>query len=371
MTDQAGRHVRRLFRFRLLEEQRDERGGLVLRASNEALNVLVGALDTDVESAQIAAEVRLQNLIRRGRLEDAKLVAEQARIRTVQLGEEIRARIDATRRDVWSVDWMEAMPGLLNEALEHIEERVVMERGIASQITRMRDEAADPGPKRAAAELVDIVEDCIRRHTVLQRWLIGARAIFREEQDRQEFSGRPEGLGIDLYGGLLKPLMGLAITEAAEPVAQFFTASNGPEAAAPVHLATLVPLLLNPPPERLRHAEPVPEPELMAPIEHGGFSDEEWLAAERLLDLPGKARRLSEIMTEAVESDLENLPDLVALLALHAFAPEALSSVRRGDHSLRLAIPTGMPLDIPDFGGDDLLVTSALIERNNERIGER
>ncbi|MFI7131374.1 hypothetical protein ACIBQ1_37220 [Nonomuraea sp. NPDC050153] len=367
MTDEEGRHQRLLFRFRLLEEQRDERGGLVLRASNEALNVLVGALDTDVESAQIAAEVRLQNLIKRGRLEDARLVAEQARVRTIQLGEDIRARLDATRRDVWSVDWMEAMPALLDEALEHIEERVVMERGIASQVTQLRDEAIDPDPKRMAAELVDIVEDCIRRHTVLQRWLIGARTVFREEQDRQEFSGRSDGLGIDLYGSLLKPLMGLSIAEAAEPVARFFAASSGPEPDCPVHLATLVPMLLDPPPERPRHAEPVPEPDLVAPIERGGFTEEEWRAAESLLNLPGRVRYLSDLLAEASESDLENLPELVALLALHSFGPEALSSVRRGDGTMRLAVLADAPLEVPGFGGDDLLVTSALVEGDNER----
>ncbi|GAA4235002.1 hypothetical protein GCM10022254_41230 [Actinomadura meridiana] len=371
VTSDEGRHVRLDFRFRLLEEQRDERGGLVLRASNEALNVLVGALDTDVESAQIAAEVRLRNLIKRGRLQDAKLVAEQARIRTIQFGEEIRARLDATRRNVWSVDWMETMPGLLDEALEHVEERVVMERGIAAQITRTRDEADDPVLKRVAAELVDIVEDCVRRHTILQRRLIGARAVFREEQDRQEFSGRPNGLGIDLYGGLLKPLMALSVSEAAEPVARFFVASSGPEADAPVHLAGLVRLLFDPPAERPRHAEPVPEPEFAPLPEASGFSDAEWDAAERLLDLPGRTRRLSDLLAEAAESDLENLPDLVALLAQHAFAPEARSSVRRGDHRLRLSVPTDTPLDVPGFGGDDLLVTSALIERNDERAGER
>ena len=44
--------------------------GRLPAASDEAINVLVGALDTDVESAQIAAEVKLENLIRRGRLSD-------------------------------------------------------------------------------------------------------------------------------------------------------------------------------------------------------------------------------------------------------------------------------------------------------------
>ena len=67
--------------------------------------MLVGALDTDVESAQIAAEVKLENLIRRGRLSDAQLAAQQARYRTIQYAETLRRKLEATRRDVRAVDW--------------------------------------------------------------------------------------------------------------------------------------------------------------------------------------------------------------------------------------------------------------------------
>jgi O-6-methylguanine DNA methyltransferase len=81
-----GQYQRRAFDFKLLIELTAPNGDIYLRTSDEAINVLVGALDTDVESAQIAAEVKLDNLIRRGRLADAKLAAEQARYRTVQYG---------------------------------------------------------------------------------------------------------------------------------------------------------------------------------------------------------------------------------------------------------------------------------------------
>lgn len=85
-VDDRGRYARRAFDFKLLVELAAPDGEVYLRASDEAINVLVGALDTDVESAQIAAEVKLENLINRGRLADAKLAAEQARYRTVQYG---------------------------------------------------------------------------------------------------------------------------------------------------------------------------------------------------------------------------------------------------------------------------------------------
>ena len=100
-----GRYVRRRFDFKLLVELAGPDGEVYLRASDEAINVLVGALDTDVESAQVAAEVQLENLISRGLLGDARLAAEQARYRTVQYAEALRQKLDATRRDVRSVDW--------------------------------------------------------------------------------------------------------------------------------------------------------------------------------------------------------------------------------------------------------------------------
>jgi len=43
--------------------------------------VLVGALEIDIESTQIAADLRLETLIRRGRLSDAQAAAQSARYR--------------------------------------------------------------------------------------------------------------------------------------------------------------------------------------------------------------------------------------------------------------------------------------------------
>ncbi|MGK5534378.1 hypothetical protein ACSNOC_27900, partial [Streptomyces sp. URMC 129] len=68
-----GAYVRRDYDFKLIEEVPGPGGGVYLRTTDEAVNVLVGALDTDVTSAQIAAEVKLEVLISRGRLADAQL----------------------------------------------------------------------------------------------------------------------------------------------------------------------------------------------------------------------------------------------------------------------------------------------------------
>ncbi len=53
-----GSYVRRDYDFKLIEEVPGYGGTVYLRTTDEAVNVLVGALDTDVTSAQIAAEVK-------------------------------------------------------------------------------------------------------------------------------------------------------------------------------------------------------------------------------------------------------------------------------------------------------------------------
>lgn len=156
-----GSYVRRDYDFKLIEEVPGYGGTVYLRTTDEAVNVLVGALDTDVTSAQIAAEVKLEVLISRGKLADAQLAAEQARYRTVQYAETLRRALDATRRNVRAVDWLQAVPDMIAEALDHVADRYRHENAILTNIRKARDESEDPEQKRRAAELVDIVKDCI------------------------------------------------------------------------------------------------------------------------------------------------------------------------------------------------------------------
>ncbi|WP_027940701.1 hypothetical protein [Amycolatopsis taiwanensis] len=360
--DEAGAYRRRAFDFKLLVELVSPDGEVYLRASDEAINVLVGALDTDVESAQIAAEVKLENLISRGRLADAKLAAEQARYRTVQYGETLRAKLDATRRDVRAVDWTEEMPELLDSALSHIEARFRAENAILRNITKARDEAEDPVHKRRAAELVDIVADCVSRHTQLQARLQAAGAVFRAEQDRQQFSGPPRRAGVDLFGQLLMPSLGLPLADAMAPVERFFGAAAGLDVPTVPALSSLVSLLLRPAPERDRLVGEVPQPELVPAETAGSYSDEQWRRADELLDLPEVPRRLSGLLAEARESD-PDLARLVALRALHSYSPEVGAAVRQGDERTLVAVDDGTVLADDEFGGADLLLATARIAR--------
>ncbi|MGH3913788.1 MAG: hypothetical protein ACRDTC_10325 [Pseudonocardiaceae bacterium] len=313
----------------------------------------------DAEYEQVAHWV-LENLIRRGRLGDARLAAEQARYRTVQYAEMLRRQLEATRRDVRSVDWMTTIPDLLEEALAHIEARYRAENAIMSNIADARDEATDPDRRRRAAELVGIVSDCVRRHTQLQARLQEAGATFRAEQDRQQFTGAPQRAAIDLFGQLMTPCLRLDIATANGPTSTFFTAGAGLRLLSVVSLGGLVETLLLPPSDRDPLGEPIPEPDLAPLPDTDRFTDEQWRQAEALLELGEVPRRLSGLLAQSGAMDPE-LPELVALRVLHAVCPEVATARRQGEHSVPLAVDDGTVLDDPEFGGRDLLITLARV----------
>jgi len=356
-----GRYVRRRFDFKLLVELAGPDGEVYLRTSDEAINVLVGALDTDVESAQVAAEVQLENLISRGLLGDARLAAEQARYRTVQYAEALRQKLDATRRDVRSVDWLAAVPALLDEALTHIEGRYRAETAILDHIATARDEATEPSRRRQAAELVGVVRDCIQRHTQLQTRLQEAGAVFRAEQDRQQFAGRPRRAAIDVFGQLLRPCLTLHVATALEPTAAFFRAGTGVRVPSVPSLGGLVETLLAPPSDRDPLGEPVPVPEL-APAVPDPFGADRWgrvdAALNTALPAAGRAVRLSALLAEARAAD-PDLPRLVALRVLHAVGSAVTTARTQGDAELLLAVDDGTVLRDAEYGGADLLVGTA------------
>ncbi|MCJ0875292.1 hypothetical protein [Streptomyces sp. AP-93] len=363
-----GVYVRRDYDFKLIEEVPGYGGTVYLRTTDEAVNVLVGALDTDVTSAQIAAEVKLEVLISRGRLADAQLAAEQARYRTVQYAETLRRTLDATRRNVRAVDWLVTVPDMIAEALDHVADRYRHENAILTNIRKARDEAeAVPDSKtgdnkRRAAELVDIVKDCIRRHTQLQSRLLDAGPLFRAEQDRQAFAAPAPRTGIDLYGQLVAPALPLPVAQAIRVTDAFFASGAGLRTPVSVRVADLVEILLTPPVEREHLGVEMPEPDLIATPDDSRFSEEQLAAAMALLELPHDApRRLSGLLAEARRSD-PDLPYLVALLAVHAASPAVGTAYRQGEERLLFAVDDGTELEDPEFGGADLIVGTALLD---------
>ncbi len=356
-----GQYERRDFDFKLLEEVPGADGEIYLRATNEAVNVLVGALEVDIESAQVSADVRLETLIRRGRLSDAQAAAQAARYRTIQYAEILRQRLEATSRDVRTVDWLTAMPTFIAEALDHIEARYKAENAILVNITEARDTADTPDRKRQAAALVDIVRDCLRRHEQLQGALQEAGRRFRTEQDRQTFAAPAARADLDLHAQLLQPTLQLPVRDADKALSVFFTRGVGLAVPHALRLVDMFTLLTTPPPEREVLGAAVEEPELSDEPEPDAFPPECYDHLERLLDLdPQAPRRLSGLLEEA-RTLHPQLPLLTVVRVLALAAQEIGPAVRHGAASVLIAVDDGTHLNDPDFAGADLIVARAAI----------
>jgi hypothetical protein len=362
MTNGDGRYSRYQFDFKLLEEVSGADGGIFLRATNEAVNVLVGALELDIESAQIAADLRLETLIRRGRLSDAQAAAQTARYRTIQYGEKLRQRLEATERDVRTVDWLHEMPEFITEAVEHIEARYRAENAILVNITEVRDTADTAARKVQAAQLVEVVRDCLRRHEQLQAALQGAGRRFRSQQDRQTFAPGSAAASLDLHAQLLAPVLTLPVEQADPVLAAYFVRSAGANVVPALRLIDLFTALVTPPAERDKLGGEVEEPEFDESDVDPVFPPECYDMLDELLDLDVETpRRLSGLLEDARRMHAD-LAALIVVRVVALAAQEINPAIRHGAAGVLIAVDDGTPLHDPEYGGADLIVARAAIE---------
>jgi hypothetical protein len=346
-SDWSGRRHRRAeVVFRLLEEVEAPDGSVVLRATDEAVNLFVGALDRDIADAQAAAEAVLASQLRRGRLDQAVHTARAARLRSIQFAGNVGRVLDATRHDIRQVDWQADVPDLLSDALEHLSERLETERHLVTTVRSLISEH-DAGP--AAATLLSLIEDCQMRHLELHALLLRARTTFLEEQERQRFTTTDDARAFELGELLLGPLLECTPTDGGPAVGRFVAVATGPQPPRLVRLADLVDLLLQPRRGDGDGAEERP-PELEDLGDDRRFPPDAWSHADEVLArVPVNGEiRLSRLLRDA-RASAAGSAELVALAVLHAFAPE------RAGPTLR-AVDDGTLLDDPQFGGRDLLV---------------
>jgi hypothetical protein len=366
----GGTVARRAHSFRLLYEQWAAGETVYLRASEEAINVLVDALDLDVESAQIAAEAQMRVLVERGALDSAVQIARRARYQSVQYLERIRAITRDTLTNPDAFDWAHEVPALLDAALDHVAGRIDAEIELRRAVEEQRDAAYDPNVRRKANELVDILHDCQLRHTELQRHLLGARGQLRVGQDERFRRSVTAVRRSDLERDLILPLLA-APAKTVTPFADHLLA-RASALATPfmARISTLVEELLEPP-VASEDGEAVPEPE---------FDESDvvlwwepyWDVAESIVDTVEAPTPLSDLLARAraAASNLAS-PDgaalepaaLVAAVTHIMYARLATPFVGlSGRQALVCALPTGAPLDDPMVIADDLVAVPIVID---------
>lgn len=357
-------------RFRLLYLQPTGiDGGDYLRASEQAINIFIDALDLDIEAAQIANEAQLAALIARGAVESAVQIARHARYRSIQYQERIRRIIADTLIDPEAHDWVADVPALLDGALDHVRDRFQAEAALLDAVAQRRTELADRTRVDAANTLIEILRECRHRHDELHGHLIGARTRLREALD-DRFARAPRTVRrTDLGADLLRPYLARPVRETSVLAERVLAAVGGLNCRWWPSLTVLTDELCAP--------ARVPEPgEEFEEPEFAEVDQPEWWevyedTATAMLDAITEPTRLSHLLTRARDiaadiSDGDGEPldaDLLAATVVHAAhrAWATRLAGRSAGEQLVIAVATEDQLDTDSARSADLLLVPAVV----------
>jgi hypothetical protein len=352
---EGGRLVRRVREFRLIYDQFHPDGGTVLRMSNEAVNLFLGALELPIEDAQAAAEAIVQSQLARGRLDEALDSAQGAHLQSIRYKAKLERVLRDTRRDVTSLDWHVEVPRLLDEALAHVSTRLLVEQTIVNTANERLD-LLEEGDKRGAivARIAAIARECMLLHTALQGPLMRARNVFLDEQARQRFVAPPLTARPELVREVLEPLLAmrrpdaLAIVDGVQPM------MIGAHPPPVLSLRVLVDWQLRP----RREIAPSPDAVVDFDLAERGLDPTRFPAEVRtlvseLLDGLTEPQTLSQLLQALRDRGApEATLDALALAVSEAFAEEETHTVER----------VGSRFEVAGWFGDELMISPVKAE---------
>lgn len=352
-------------RFRLLYvHSSGEDGAEYLRASEQAINIFVEALDLDIEAAQIANEAQLSALIARGAIESAVQIARHARYRSIQFQERVRRIVADTMIDPDAHDWVADVPALLDSALAHVRERLEAEAVLLDAVAERRFEIDDMARLAAANQLVEILRECRHRHDELHGHLIGARSRLREALD-DRFSRAPRAPHrVSLASDLLGPYMARPVIDSVVAAERLLAAVGGLGMRWWPSLAALTAELCAP------ARKPDLGEEFVSP-EFDERDDEQWwepyeATVESMLEAIEEPIRLSQLLArvetvagEVVNDDGEPLDvGLLTAATVHAAHRAWATHLagRSAGERMVIAFSTGAVIDTQGIRSSDLLL---------------
>lgn len=328
--------VARTHRVYLLYET-EQAGVHHLRARDQAINVLVDALDLDIDSAQLAAEARFEHLVRRGRHAEAYDAARDSRMLSIRFMEQVRDDVAEATRDLRSEHWASNVSPRLTAALEHIIDRIGKERRLKELVDGALDRA-DAEDFRWIPRTVELLDECLARHQALQQVIAEARDTFLIEQQRQHLRPRarrafPHPINEVLMGTLDRPCRD------ADAVLDVCEIALG--ARAPRLLSDWVGLeVLAQEPVVLEGAgSEVSEPQLVPDREPLLFTAEQVAQAQSLLDDVGpEPLPLADVVARAPD---DRVGHALVLLALAARSPELALLRSHGQRDALMVVADG------------------------------
>lgn len=342
------------FRVEILRAIQDPRGEIVLRASSEAINLLLHVLSEDIADAQRAEERLLNDYIEKGRYDLAMGQARRALLRSKQYAEETRQWLAAAQQDVSSLD-LPAVRQKYDRALAHIKERLADEDEMSERIEKKSQEVPDSERLEVAVvEVRRLIRQCYDRHTTLHKLLLKVGPTLRREQENQLFARRVSirtGMRDILLRMLQEPLTDLVAKDG------FFRAVVGPVAPPVMEVWQLANDLIAAGREISVEISDFEEPDLVEGSAISRFPAEAALAARKALATSlAEPRRLSDLLEDArrfAPGCPELSAELTRLLVLQEYAPET----REGEPTAGLLADfDGKPLCDSAYYGDDLLI---------------
>lgn len=352
--------IRRTLEFKLIYDYNHPDGRIVLRLSNEAINLFLNALKLDIEDAQAAAEAVVQSQLERGRFNEAVNSARDARLQSIRFQEKIEQVLRETRRDISRVDWWNKVPRLLSDALQHIDTRCRVEKNIAGSAREKLDYLVlGSNEAQQVATVVQLVEDCLQRHVELHGRLMQARGVFLEEQERQSFAPRPAADLPNFITDVLEPLLKARRAEVERLLEDAFPVFFGARSPQTFSLTQLIAWQLQPRREVRPSEIPLESRDLLiVERDHLRYPEEIRPRAASYFEQIEQPTKLSELLERASEAD-EPIPilEMIALIAFRLFGPD-------DEESLKLTAEkvAGGRFVTLSLSGDDLLLS----QRNSQ-----
>jgi hypothetical protein len=357
-------------RFRLLYMHSGGGDGAeYLRASEQAINIFVEALDLDIEAAQIANEAQLNALIERGAVASAVQIARLARYQSIQYQERVRRIVADTLIDPDAHDWIGDVPALLDSALTHVRDRLEAEDVLLEAVAERRSRMQDPGEVTEANQLVEILRECRHRHNELHGHLIGARSRLRDALD-DRFTRPPHATHrASLRSDLLIPFLARPISQSVDAAARLLAHVGGIAARWWPSLATLTDDL----------CAPARAPDLGEQFVDPEFDDDDWApwwepyeaTVESIFEAIDEPIRLSQLLARAdgvasAVSDTDDEPlDSRLLVAATVHAAHRVWATRLAGRSVGdrvvVAAASGEGLDAYGVHACDLILVPGVV----------
>jgi hypothetical protein len=308
-----------------------------LRARDQAINVLVDALDIDIDSAQHAAEARLEHLVRRGHHDVAYHAARESRMLSLRFMEQVRDDVSAVERDLDSEHWASTIGPRLSAALSHIVDRLTAEERL-KELIETASERADERAFKWIPRTLDLLDDCLARHQLLQQHIARAGDVFLVEQQRQHLQPKARRAYPHPVNEVLTGVLARRCGAAGE-VLERCEAALGARAPLLLSVWAGVDALAAAPIGGGEHGHEVAERKLVPDREPMLFSQEQMRAAARRLDgVAAEAVALRELHEAAGDRGEAHA---LALLALGHRSPELALLHAQGTRDALVATPAG------------------------------